>query len=84
MQLCTAAMVASLAALMNDGVIRRTDPAALAALIAGAATNAAGWAAESEQPQALLDAVGEALDRLLDGLQYAAPQPSSAVASPDR
>jgi AcrR family transcriptional regulator len=69
MQLCNAAMVESLAALMDEGVIRRTDPAALASLIAGAATSATGWAATSDRPVAALDAVGDALDRLLDGLE---------------
>jgi len=81
MQLCTAAMVESLAALMDDGVIRRTDPAALASLIAGATTSAAGWAAASDRPAAMLDAVGEALDRLLDGLECATPSTSPGGAS---
>jgi AcrR family transcriptional regulator len=81
MQLCTAAMVESLAALMDSGVIRRSDPAALASLIAGATTSAAGWAAASERPAAMLDAVGEALDRLLDGLECVRLPASPAVAS---
>lgn len=81
MQLCTAAMVQSLAGLMDQGVIRRTDPVALASLIAGAVTSAAGWAAASDHPAAMLDGVGDALDRLLDGLECAMSSTSQAVAS---
>jgi len=69
MQLCTAQMVASLEALMGRAVIRRADPGALTNLIAGATTSAAAWAATRPDPASALDAVGEALDRLLDGLE---------------
>ncbi len=69
MQLCTAQMVESLANLMRAGVIRRTDPDALASVIAGAVTNAAAWAAGRPDPAGALAAVGDVVDHLLDGLE---------------
>ena len=71
MQLCTAQMVGSLAAMMEQRVIRRAEPEALANLIAGAVVSAAAWATTRPDPTAALDAVGSALDRLLDGLELA-------------
>ena len=68
MQLCTAAIVERFEALMRQGVLRSADPAALASVVAGAATSAAAWAALRSDPAALRDA-GDALDRLLDGLE---------------
>lgn len=69
MQLCNAQMVASLSTLMDRGVIRRTDPQALASVIAGAVTNAAAWGAARPDPADAMQAVGEVLDHLLDGLE---------------
>lgn len=68
MQLCTADMVQSLATLMDEGAIRRTDPGALAAAVAGAVNNAANWAAAQDDPRQALGPAAEALDRLLDGV----------------
>lgn len=69
MQLCTAQMVASLATLMAGGVIRRTDPHALASVIAGAIMNAAAWGAGRADAAGGMRAAGEVVDHLLDGLE---------------
>jgi AcrR family transcriptional regulator len=73
MQLCTASMVETLRALMRDGNIRRTDPDALANVIAGAVNNAAAWAATRPDPMAALVAAQETVDGLLDSLRLAEP-----------
>lgn len=71
MQLCTSHMVQSIAAMMDEGIIRRADPAALASVIAGTVNHAAGWAARQPVPPAALSEVRDVVDRMLDGLEAA-------------
>jgi AcrR family transcriptional regulator len=60
--------VESLRELMDDGVVRRADPEALARMLNGAMVDAALWIAAHDDPDAALAAAQSALDAVLDGL----------------
>ena len=68
-RLCARAMVEDLAAAMEDGHIRHTDPEALANIISGAVITAAAWASSQKDAVSALIAAQNVIDRLLDGLE---------------
>ncbi len=67
-QSCIAALTASLAALQADGVLIDADPEAMARLINGASSHAAGWIAASPEPEATSKKAVAGFRRLLEGL----------------
>lgn len=80
-QFCVTSMAELLATLMDKGVVRQADPAALARLVYGALAEGAFWVAESDgdadDGHARLRATLDALDALLAGM-LAGPQRPAA------
>jgi len=72
-QLCNASFHNALETLMDEGVVVRTDPHALASMIAGAVNRAATWNAAQPDPVAALPAALQAVDVLLGGLRKSKP-----------
>jgi AcrR family transcriptional regulator len=66
-------MIDCLGDLMAQGLMRRTDPEALARMLNGAMMDAALWIAASEDPEAALAASRDALMRMLEGLRSGSP-----------
>ncbi|MDB5714484.1 MAG: TetR family transcriptional regulator [Sphingomonadales bacterium] len=65
---CHADMANNLLSLMQEGVIRPSDPHALTTLLSGALSQAALWIASSTEPAQSLAQALDALDALLSGL----------------
>lgn len=65
---CHAAMAENLSALMQQGVVRPSDPEALTRLLSGAISQAALWIATSTEPCESLPLALNTLDILLSGL----------------
>lgn len=76
---CIEALTRSLAALRDEGVLIDADPEALARLINGASSHAAGWIAGSDDPAATSTKAVAGFRQLLDGLVRRPPQPPGAA-----
>lgn len=75
-------IVATLETLMDQGIVARTDPEALARMVNGALVDAALWIARAPDPQPRLEAALAALATMLDGLRRTPVSDASAPRPP--